>query len=302
MAANVARGTIAAMTESARQLVREGVPVAWWRQGTGRAGTVLLVHGLASNASRWAEFAQASTLPPDWALLRTDLRGHGRSQPARRATLEDWCTDLAALLDAEGAADAVLVGHSLGAQVVLHFAAAQPARVRALVLIDPVFRAALAAASARTARLTPLFRAGAAAIGALNALGLRRRHVMPDDLQALDRLARDALGDPAREAAFIARYSSARHDLRQMRSAQYLQDLVEMFRPPPALERITQPVLTLLSRGATFAPEAAMRARLAALPQGTIERIDCHHWPLTERPVEVREAIEAWIVRRCRRP
>jgi pimeloyl-ACP methyl ester carboxylesterase len=295
MAANVAQGIIAAMTETARTLARGGATVAWWRRGGGAAGTVLLVHGLASNATRWAEFAQASTLPPDWALLRVDLRGHGRSTAPRRATLEDWCADLAALLDAEGAADAVVVGHSLGAQVALHLAAAQPARVRALVLIDPVFRDALSDGPARTARLAPLFRAAAAAIGALNAIGLRRRHVEPDDLQALDRLAREALKDPASEAAFIARYSSTRHDLRQMRSAQYLQDVVEMFRPPPALARIAVPVLTLLSSGATFAPEDTMRARLAALPQGTIARIDCHHWPLTERPVEVREAIEAWV-------
>jgi esterase len=290
------------MTETACQRERDGAPVAWWRQGSGRAGTVLLLHGLASNASRWAEFAQASTLPPDWAVLRVDLRGHGRAQPARRATLEDWCADLGAVLDAEGATDAVLVGHSLGAQVALHFAAGHATRVRGLVLIDPVFRDALQAAAARKARLAPLFQIGAAAIGALNALGLRRREVVADDLQALDRLARAALCDPASEAAFIARYSSTRHDLRQMRSAQYLQDLVEMFRPPPPLAAIAVPVLTLLSRGATFAPEAAMRARLAALPQGEIAAVDCHHWPLTERPVEVRAAIEAWILSRCRRP
>ena len=80
MAANVAQGIIAAMTESARQLQRGAATVAWWRRGTGASGTVLLVHGLASNASRWAEFAQASRLPPDWALLRVDLRGHGRDR------------------------------------------------------------------------------------------------------------------------------------------------------------------------------------------------------------------------------
>jgi hypothetical protein len=26
-----------------------------------------------------------------------------------------------------------------------------------------------------------------------------------------------------------------------------------------------------------------------------IETIHCHHWPLTERPAEVRAAIEAWV-------
>jgi hypothetical protein len=36
-----------------------------------------------------------------------------------------------------------------------------------------------------------------------------------------------------------------------------------------------------------------MRDRLAG-PRTTVAEVDCNHWPLTERPVEVREAIERW--------
>jgi hypothetical protein len=30
------------------------------------------------------------------------------------------------------------------------------------------------------------------------------------------------------------------------------------------------------------------------MPRATVRQIDCHHWPLTERPIEVRQAIETW--------
>ena len=204
-------------------------------------GCVVLLHGLASNRTRWSELMETTTLGARWHLLAPDLRGHGESQPAGKSTLEDWCDDLAELLkavEASGLGRIVLVGHSLGAQVALHFVEHHPQRVASLVLIDPVFRTALAPRWARIARAAPLFRVAAAAVRGLNAAGLRRARVGPDDLRALDTLAREALRDPASEAAFVHRYSSTRADLRQFRTAQYLQDLVEMFRPTPALDRI----------------------------------------------------------------
>jgi hypothetical protein len=32
----------------------------------------------------------------------------------------------------------------------------------------------------------------------------------------------------------------------------------------------------------------------AEFPLGEVRTIDCHHWPLTERPDEIRGMIEAW--------
>lgn len=258
----------------------------------------MLLHGLASNASRWSEFVEHTALRRDWTVLAPDLCGHGALRNDGPAGIERWSADLDALLDAHRAPRALLVGHSLGAQLALHYAAARPLRLAGLVLIDPVFRAALTPRWARIARLSPLFAAAAVGVRALNALGLRRRDVVPDDLRALDAQAREALRDPATEAAFVRRYSSTGHDLRQIRIAQYLRDLVEMFRPLPTLSGIEAPVLTLLSTGATFADPTRMRALLAELPQGEVATIECHHWPLTEKPAEVRGVIEAWVARR----
>ena len=263
------------------------------RRPAGKA-PVLLLHGLASNMTRWSEFVERTRLAEERDVIRVDLRGHGDSPMSGRISLELWCDDLLALLDAEGASHAVLIGHSLGAQVALACAARAPGRIAALVLIDPVFRPALRGRWKWIARAAPLFVAAAAVVRGLNALGLRRQRIPPLDLRALDELARASLGSPQAEAEFIRRYSSTRADLRTFRTAHYLQELVEMFRPLAAPESIAMPTLVLLSTGATFAELPAMRAIAARFPRGEVRTIDCHHWPLTERPDEVRCIIEGW--------
>jgi pimeloyl-ACP methyl ester carboxylesterase len=258
------------------------------------APPLLMIHGLASNASRFEEFAEHTALAKRHALIRVDLRGHGEAVTRRRTGTDLWCSDLAAVLQAEGGRPAIVVGHSLGAQVALHFARRQPACVHGLVLIDPVFRSALHGRWPLIAAASPLFAAAAALVRGLNALGLHRRRLVPLDLRALDRAARAALASPEAERAFIAQYSSMWADLRHVPLAVYLQDLVEMFRAAPRPNELNVPVLALLSSGATFADAAAMRAALAG-PRVAISTIECHHWPLTERPVEVREAVESWV-------
>ncbi len=286
------------MDEQARTLARpDGFMLAYRcapARRRSRKSPVLLLHGLASNLSRWSEFVERTTLVEERDVIRIDLRGHGDSPTRGPINLELWSDDLLALLDAEGHAGALLIGHSLGAQVALAVAARAPQRVAAQVLIDPVFRPALHGRWKWLARAAPLFRVAVLLVRALNACGLRRRQLEALDLRALDEKARASLGSPQAEAEFIRRYSSTRADLRSFRTAHYLQELIEMFRPTAAPASIKAPTLVLLSTGATFADLAPMRAIAAKFPRGTVRTIDCHHWPLTERPDEVRAIIEAW--------
>jgi pimeloyl-ACP methyl ester carboxylesterase len=287
--------TAHASERSASVVCPDGATIAYdvRRPAAPGGAPVLLIHGLASNRSRFAEFVEHTALARCHTLVRVDLRGHGGSITRRRIGMDLWCDDLAAVLDAEGGAPAIVVGHSLGAQVALHFARRHPRRVVGLVLIDPVFRGALHGQWLRLAQAVPLIALAARVVRALNALGLHRGALPPLDLRALDEVARRALGSPEAERAFIEQYSSARADLRHVPLAVYLQDLVEMFGPAPRPRELDVPVLALLSTGATFADAAEMRAALAG-ERVTLQSIDCHHWPLTERPVEVRQAIERW--------
>ena len=48
----------------------DGLELAWWRCGakdTG-VGTLLLVHGAASNHTRWSEYMEQSALGASWRL------------------------------------------------------------------------------------------------------------------------------------------------------------------------------------------------------------------------------------------
>jgi esterase len=251
-----------------------------------RSTAVVLLHGLASNMTRWSEFIARTSISDSYPLIRVDLRGHGQSLTRSHFDLETWGDDLVAIF---------IVGHSLGAQAALMFARRHPSRARGLVLIDPVFRAALSAPWQRRAKWSPLIANCAKLVRFINALGVYRRDLPTLDLAELDRQARIALLDAQSKAAFIEQYSSTRADLKTIPHANYLQDMVEMFREVPSVASIDAPTLAILSTGATFATTERMTDALAALPSCAIKLIECEHWPLTEKPTQVREMIEQWI-------
>jgi pimeloyl-ACP methyl ester carboxylesterase len=281
-----------------RTLAIEGVALRYrlLRAGTGRAPLVLL-HGVASNLTRWSEFVEQTSLRASWDLLRVDLRGHGGSLTRSAVGMERWSDDLAAILDAEGYRRAVPVGHSLGANLAVHFAARHPARVAGIALIDPVVPEALHGRARWIGRIAPLARPLIGAARLLNRLGLHRRRLPALDLRELDAATRRELLAAGRADALLRRYGSPFADLEFVPTATYLQDVVELVRPLPPLAAIGAPVLALLSNGITFTDLEATERLLHALPRLEIERLDAYHWPLTEQPVAVREAIERWCAR-----
>ena len=121
------------------------------RMGAG-ARQLVLIHGLVLDSHASFYLSVAPALGKQARVLLYDLRGHGRSeQPATGYSMDDMVADLVGILDAcELATEpVVLVGNSFGGQIALRAAARYPARVRALVLIDPQlgipdFRAELA--------------------------------------------------------------------------------------------------------------------------------------------------------------
>lgn len=257
---------------------------------------LVLIHGAASNLTRWSEFVADTRLAAERDILRLDLRGHGRSIDRGPISLEIWADDIASLLAEQHIERAVLLGHCLGASVAVTFAARHPALTGALILVEPTMHAALTGRLGQVRHFAPLLRVLITGIRALNRLGLHRRTLDSLDLQALDQAFRARLAEPGGRAALEARYASVREDLRVMPTAAYLQDLVETVRPLP-LERVRVPALVLLSDARTFADAERTRSELSRLPGAEIRTIEAAHWIPTERPREMREAVEDWLAR-----
>ncbi|CAG1007283.1 hypothetical protein BURK2_03578 [Burkholderiales bacterium] len=262
---------------------------------SGARRAVVLLHGMASNSTRWTEFAQETLLTEQWDVLRIDLRGHGDSSFRGRVGLSVWCHDLAAVLAQEGIAQVVLVGHCLGANLALHFAWHHPNEVVALVLIEPMLGPSLRGTLAWAARLRPVLTAAVPLLLALAACGLHRRSLRPLDLAQLDGAARETLAATGKFPE--ARFASVREDLKSFPLVIYLQDLLAVTAPLPPLSEIVAPTLVLLAGGSGFSTLEHTRRQLAAMPQGEVTVLDAQHWIPTERPVAMRLAIERWCAR-----
>jgi pimeloyl-ACP methyl ester carboxylesterase len=261
-----------------------------WRPGRPRR-LLVLVHGLASNLTRWTEFVSTTRLRASWDLLRLDLRGFGGSVCRARVGVDEWCRDLAAVLDAEGVSRAVVAGHCLGANISLWFAARYPAATEGLVLIEPMLRPALTDARLR---LRPLAQAALPIVRAANRVGIHRRRLPALDLEQLDREARAAMAARGPDAFPEGLYGSPLEDLRFTPTAVYLTGLLAVTERSPDLRAIEAPTLALLSSGGRFGDPALTATLLRALPHGETRTLAARHWIPTERPAEMREAIDAW--------
>jgi pimeloyl-ACP methyl ester carboxylesterase len=285
-----------------RHLLRlsDGAELAYWSAGEepARDRTMLLLHGAASNHTRWSELVERTSLTSSWRLLCPDLRGNGESTLRTGQGIEVWCRDLVELLDAERVPRAVVVGHSLGAQVAASLAVRAPQRVAGAVLIDPIVRRALRGKQGLWARFPGALRAAAALIAGLNRLGLRRRRIPGRDLRVLDEETRRAMAGGEALRVIAERYSAIGPILRHMPTTSYLSQMAAMAAELPPLEAIACPVLVLVSGGITFADGAVARRELDRLRDAEIVTLEANHWPLTEAPEQTRREIERWVERR----
>ncbi len=120
-----------------RTVPANGLSLHYLDWGGSAETRAIALHGFALNCHSWDEVAPR--LRPRLRVLAFDQRGHGLSDRAARVedyTRENMVADVERAVDALGLVRPVVIGHSMGGMNAMTFAARNPARVRALVLVD----------------------------------------------------------------------------------------------------------------------------------------------------------------------
>jgi esterase len=263
-------------------------------QSMSLATPLVLLHGAASNSTRWWYFTRHSRLTADRRLLRPDLRGHGGSMWRGPARMEEWSQDIAALLRHEHEPRAIVVGHCLGANIALNFAAHYPEMCAGLVLIEPMAPEAFTGILARLRPWVPALRLLVVLIKLFNRLGLYRRQLGTLDLQVLDRRVHDASPDELK--IMLANYGKPKHDLKVIPTAQYLGNMLEIMRPLP-IAKVRCPALVIQSGGHSITDPGRTQTLLQPLPQVEFTTVDSEHWLPATHPNELCELIDGWVLK-----
>jgi pimeloyl-ACP methyl ester carboxylesterase len=95
---------------------------------------IIIAHGLFGMADNWHNIAQK--LQESHQVITVDLRNHGHSPHHPDMSYADMVADLLALIMDLNLEKPILVGHSMGGKLMMHFAALHPQHVSKLVIVD----------------------------------------------------------------------------------------------------------------------------------------------------------------------
>jgi pimeloyl-ACP methyl ester carboxylesterase len=283
-----------------------GARVLTW--GDPAATKLFLLHGWMDVAASFQFLVDA--LAREWHVIAPDLRGYGGSEwQPQGYWFPDYVADLEALVDAFAPGEAVhLAGHSLGGNVVMHYAGVRPARARTVISLDGfgIRAEQTGAAVKKYARW-------------LDALARPVAFTPYRSLDAVaDRLQKNNPRLPRDKALFLASHwaevapdgsarlvSDPRHKL-PFPTVYRLDETYAIWR------NITAPTLWVAADESDIpkwlddAPEGeaatdnlgAVRRRFAHLPHGTLVTIpDAGHMLHHDQPAAVAAAIEAFLPR-----
>lgn len=155
--------------------------IYWKLEGKESAPGLVLLNSIGTDMGLWD--AALPALRQSFRLLRIDTRGHGASDaPAGDYTLAQLASDVFAVMDHAGLAEAAIAGVSLGGMIAMEMALMQPGRVSCLALICT---SATMDPAAWNDRITKVRTEGMASIAEM-AMG---RFLAPDFLAANPELA-----------------------------------------------------------------------------------------------------------------
>jgi pimeloyl-ACP methyl ester carboxylesterase len=251
--------------------------------GSGTLG-MLLLHGGGANA-HWFDF-MGPALTQYGRVIAVDLRGHGDSTPVQPPvyTPDTYLQDLRALCTAERLSLPVLLGHSMGGLLALHYASTWPHEVRALIICDtrPVYTAEVADRLRQTGH-----RQG-------------REYDSQAEYIAHYRIRPDGLRAPQEIQHYIARHAGRQlpngkwsHKIDRRAYAQ--RETVDTF---AYWQRVQCPVLFLRAEHGSRVPPALLQQIKETCPQAEFaEVVDAGHHLILDQPAQTVTLIQEFLQR-----
>lgn len=112
----------------------DNIPIAYETQGFGKPA-IVFVHGWSCDKSYWKN--QVDAFSQKYEVITLDLAGHGESGIERDDwTIESFGGDVSKVIEKLGVTDAILIGHSMGGDVVVAAAQRLPGRIKGLIWVD----------------------------------------------------------------------------------------------------------------------------------------------------------------------
>lgn len=262
------------------------------RGGTPGGPRLLCLHGWLDNA---ASFLPLAPHLAAFDLVALDLPGHGASAhraPGYDYAFVDWLHDVLDAMDSLGWPQADLLGHSMGGTIASVVAAAAPARVRRLALVE-----ALGPISGDPAQAGQRLRD---AVAARRAVAPRPTRVIPDIETAV--AARLSASRMTPEAARLI----VERNLRPVEGGLAWRSDPRLTLPSALrlaeetvqslLRKIEAPVLVIAAEPSPpYFPAAVRDARLACLADGRVVVLDGGHHLHMEQPARVAEPLLGFL-------
>jgi pimeloyl-ACP methyl ester carboxylesterase len=277
------------LADGARLFVEEVAPA--------RDRAVVFVHSSAMRTDIWHyQFPGIG----DHRLIFYDLRGHGLSQPKGSApfTIGQLAEDLLAVIDAAGAEEVVLVGHSIGGMIALDLCKTRPAllgsRIKGLVLANTTYRPAAESfgiSGAVVSRMERFTRRPLDVLGSQAAPIDRLRNVLPPSDLFFVAVSLTAFGPGA-----SAKQVDLIYDMMSETPTDVLFDLVKAYRSFDVrafLSEVTIPALVVSgTHDRLTLPEASLYLS-QHLPDAELHLLDgCGHMTMLERHREFNAMLE----------
>jgi len=252
----------------------------WEAHGPEDGPPLILSPGLGGSAAYWAPNLDA--LAADHRVILYDHRGTGRSsrELAFNVSVEDMATDLIALMDGIGLADAIMVGHAAGAAIGLALALRAPERLGGLVLVNGWSRADPHFLRCFETRLALLRGSGARAF-----------------IRAQPLFLYPARWSSANEARLAAEEEAQLRYFQGMPNVEARIAALAAFDVDGRLGEIETPTLLIAAEDDMLVPASCSERLAAGLPAATLERMQGGHACNVTEAEHFNRILRDWLAR-----